>query len=124
MNTQTITINKVAYTVKFGVKSDLILAKIWGLTKPSEVFVKIEKGLSLTPNEEPEIEQLVIISQLVLSGIQSADATAPVDEDDVYRAILTDVNQMASLIQLFIENQPKIKDEAKKNVNPDRRKKK
>ena len=123
MNTQTITINKEVYTVKFGIKSDLILAQLWQFKKASEVFEKIQKGFDLKPNEEPSIEQLIIISQLILSGIKSVDGNAAIDEDDVYRVILTDANAMVDLITLYTQSQPQVKEEAKKNVNPDRRKK-
>lgn len=124
MNTQTITINKVAYEVKFGIKSDLILAQLWNFKKASEVFEKIQKGFDLKPDEEPSIDQLITISQLILSGILSATANAAIDEDDVYRAILTDANTMVNLITLYTQSQPQVKEEAKKNVNPDRRAKK
>jgi hypothetical protein len=123
MNTQTITVNKVDFDVKFGIKSDLILAEMWDCKKPSEVFAKIQTGFDLKPDEEPSVSQLLIISQLILSGVKSAQPKATIDEDDVYRIILSDAETMVNLVNLYTKSQPQLKAESKKNVNPDRRKK-
>lgn len=122
MNTQTITVQKVDYEVKFGIKSDLILAEMWDCKKPSEVFAKIQTGFDLKQDEEPSVSQLLIISQLILSGVKSAQPKATIDEDDVYRIILSDANAMVNLVNLYTKSQPQLKAESKKNVNPDRRK--
>ena len=123
MNTQTIKIGSTIYTVKFGIKSDRILGEMWGVNKPSQVFEKLQKAFDLKPDQEPEFEQLVTMSQLILSGIKSVDSTADVDEDDVYRAITAKVTVLESLIGLYLKSQPQIS-EVEKNVNPDQRKKK
>lgn len=123
MNTQTITINEVVYVVKFGIKSDVVLGEMWGINKPSQIFKKLEKAFKLKPNEEPELEQLVLMSQLILAGVKSVTPTAAIDEDDIYRAITADVKVMEALITLYIKSQPQLAAEDKKNVNPAQRKK-
>ena len=124
MNTQTIKINNTNYTVKFGILSDKILGDKWNLKKPSEVFKNIQKGFNLKQNQEPTFDQLIIISQLILSGIKSAQPTAEIDEDDVYKVIISDATVMVNLITLYTKSQPQITAEESKNVNPDQRKKK
>lgn len=123
MNTQTITIEKKDYIVKFGIKSDLILGEMWGLKKPSQVFEKLQKAFNLKPEQEPEFEQLVTMSQLILSGIKSVNPLVTIDEDDVYRAITANVTILEKLIGLYLKSQPQIED-SEKNVNPGQRKKK
>lgn len=123
MNTATITINNQSFSVKFGIKSDRILADMWSMKKQSEVFAKLQKGFGLKPKVEPTFDQLFIISELVLSGIKSKHPNATIDEDDVYPVIFGDAEKMVELIQLYWKSKPQFKEEDKKKVNPAVRKK-
>lgn len=122
MNTQTISINSVDYLVQFGIKSNLLLGKKWKVNKFSQVAEKLSK-LDFKEGEEPTMEQLLIMSQLILSGIIAAKPSAKLDEDDIFNWMLNNMNVVASLIELYANNQPQDKGEKSKNVNPDQRKK-
>ncbi|SEH05371.1 hypothetical protein [Candidatus Venteria ishoeyi] len=121
MNTQTITHNKKKYKVKFGIKQNIVLGKMWGLTKYSEIAAKLAQ-LQFADGEEPTMEQLNVLCDLYLSGIKSCNKKAAIDEDDVLEFIIENPEENAKLLQLYINAQPQTKAEKQKNVQPDQRK--
>ncbi|MFD1292632.1 hypothetical protein ACFQ5N_02180 [Lutibacter holmesii] len=121
MNTQIITINKVQYKVKFGIKSNIILGKMWNITKLSKIGEKLSK-LNFKDNQEPTMQQMLAMSQLVLSGILSKQKNAEVDEDDVFEFITQNPADTSKLMELYTSSLARDNSNTSKNVNPDQRK--
>jgi len=121
MNTQTITIGTKKYEVKFGIKSNIILGKLWKLKKLSEIGVKLS-SINFAEGEEPTMDQQLILAELVLSGILSKQPRATVDADDVYNFITTNVAATGELMELYTQSLPQENASSSKNVNPDQRK--
>lgn len=115
MNTQTITINKKKYEVKFGIKSNVILGKMWKITKLSKIGEKLAK-LNFKDNQEPTMQQLLVMAQLVLSGILSKQENAKVDVDDVFEFISTNPETTAKLMELYAASLPQTKPAESKNA--------
>mgnify|MGYP001014031712 CR=1 FL=1 len=123
MNTQTITITGVDYVVKFGIKSNMLLGKMWGVNRLSEIGAHLAK-LNFKEGEEPTMDQLIIMSQLILSGVKSQQPNAVIDEDEVFDFITNNAEVSTQLMELYAGSLPQDKVDKSKNVNPDQRKKK
>lgn len=120
MNTQIITIENVKYEVKFGIKSNIVLGKMWKITKLSKIAEKLAKA-NFKDGEEPTMPQLLIIAELVLSGIKSKQPTAKIDADDVFAFITANPDETSKLMELYTNSLAQ-QSEPSKNVNPDQRK--
>ena len=121
MNSQTITHQNKKYKVKFGIKQNIILGKMWGLTKYSEIAAKLAQ-LQFAEGEEPTMAQLVILCDLYLSGIKACNNKANIDEDDMLEFIIENPEDNATLLELYIQSQPQTNAEKQKNVQPDQKK--
>ena len=116
MNNTTISINGEVYKVKFGFLANKILAKRWGLKTLSEIGNTIAGKLNFKENEEPTLEQLEAIGELIYAGVLSVHTDEAIGPDDVVDALLKDTDKLQELIQLYIDSMPKA--EPSKNVKP------
>lgn len=122
MNTQTITISGVDYEVKFGLKSNIILGEMWKVNKLSKIGEKLQK-LNFKDGEEPTMPQMLVMAELVLSGILSKQPKATIDADDVFEFISQNAGEASTLMELYAKSLPQDNGAKSKNVNPDRVKK-
>ena len=122
MNTQTITISAVDYDVKFGIKSNIILGQIWKIKHLSKIGEKLQK-LNFKDGEEPTMPQMLVMAELVLSGILSKQPKAVIDADDVFEFILQNANEASKLMELYAKSLPQDNaGDKSKNVNPGQKK--
>lgn len=122
MNTKEIVINDKTYEVKFDIKTDRILAKMWKVTKFSELGKKLAK-IQFKEGEEPDIEQIEIIAELILAGIKRTVPNTKLEVQDTYAFLINNPTEMVELIVLYTESQPLPKDAViPKNVKPDQKK--
>jgi len=121
---QTITINKTKYEIKFGFKANRILARMWDLNHMGKIGEKLAADLNFKDNQEPTIDQLSILGDLILSGVLSLQPNAEIDSDDVVDALFKDMNVIGGIIELYTSSLPNIDQKNMKGGNAVRGKKK
>lgn len=100
-------IGKKKYKVLFGYGALRILARKFKLKKLSELD-KVFSKLNFKDNEEPSLEQMDVLVDLVMAGLQNADEKITLSASEVADEIfIRNPDKLQKVIQLFSESMPK-----------------
>ena len=115
MDTVTLTINNTEYVVKFGFGAFKQLAKIWGVAKFSELGTFFNK-LTFKEGEEPTIEQLELVGDIVHAGILNTNNnTSQLDVDAMMSELLfNNSEKLKEVMELFAQSMPKTQGKSKR----------
>lgn len=127
MKVVNVTINEQTYPIQFGYGAIRLLGAKWNLTGYMQVVSKV---LEILPKEEQDKEvedanlemlsfdNLEIMGDMVLAGIECADPNAEMDKDAVITAFMQDIGMLTVVFQAFMESMPK----QRESVDPAARK--
>lgn len=107
MNTHTIEIDGADYEIKFGFAANFILTKKWKVKTLTQVGEKIASKLNFKEETEPDADQLAALGDLIHAGILAKSKNAKLTRDDCVDFILSNPEQMGSIIELYVGSMPK-----------------